>query len=213
MRVLAVSAFFLLTQPLPVKGQAESWKEGGYRNSGDLWSGTVTMTGPFAFRSAWGLGLEDHFKVNQLTQRELRNIWAIFQDGSIYLNMELFGMGDGFLRVREPRTYTYFIGAPRNNKEQRDNRAMNYGLAGGLIGGLIGVAVDGALAPHTTRKIPYLLNLESGQINELTERHMLRVLEPYSRLYNAYRIDEGRLQTDVALLYIELLNDAVEYGE
>lgn len=211
---LFLCAVILLASYASGLGQGDDdWREGCYRGCEDFWKGEVAITGPFAFRAVGGLGLEEHYMVNQVNTSIFKNMWAVYQTGDLYLNMDRLGMGRGFVRVKKPRTYTYFTGAPRNNREERSRRASAYGLAGGLIGGLIGVAVDEALAPHTTPKVPYLLNLETGQINELTERHMLRILEPYPRLYNAYRIDDGRLETEIALLYIELLNDLVEYGE
>lgn len=156
-----------------------------------------------------GLGLDEHYKMNQIPEWELKSIRCIHEGTSIYLNIAHLGMGKGFIRVPEPRMYTYFEGVPRDNVEELNRKAGTYGFAFGLIGGLAMTAAHSLSTPI----IPYLLNLETGQVNELTERHMLRILEPYERLYNAYRIDEGRMDLAVALLYIELLNDAVEYGE
>jgi hypothetical protein len=215
-KISALIGLVLLTSASPALTQSSdaTWKEGAFRTCEDFWAGKLLYEGPFEFFYVRNLGMPENFDeisaFNKFNAKELMEVWALYQEDCLYLNCRRLGMGKGFIRLQKPRTHSHFTGIPREHIENRNTTYVNSGLTQGLVG-LVGAAVIDAIDKPT--KIDYLINIETGQINQITAAHMLRILEPYPKLYNAYRMDTETDKLDIILLYIELLNDAIEYGE
>jgi|GEM_PF-3451938 hypothetical protein len=188
-KISALIGLVLLTSASPALTQSldATWKEGAFRTCEDFWAGKLLYKGPFEFSYIGTQWLPEHFDeittFNKLKAKDLIEIWALYQEDCLFLNLHRLGMGHGFIRLREPRYFTHFIGVP-----------MTFTI----------------IKPS---KVNCILDLRTGQVNEVTDGHMLRILEPYPKLYNAYRMDTETDKLDIILLYIELLNDAIEFGE
>jgi hypothetical protein len=209
----ATLCFFILFVASSVFGQwsSKQWKQGTYNSCKDFWAEKPSNEDFTPLRPATGLGLENQFKLQIPSQEHsLKYIWAIYQDSSIYLNIKRLGMGNGFVCIPKPRAFSHFIGVPKDNIIDRTDKYYNALNGLGLIG-LGAVAAGNAIVKPS--EVDFLLNLRTGEVNKITDLHMLFILEPYPKLHNAYRMDTETDKLDIILLYIELLNDAIEYGE
>ncbi len=187
---------------------------GGYGSSEDFRDGKPLYEGQFDLQKTKHRKIPELYthKVHFVTSNET-GIWAIYDGEDLFLNIRRLGIYNGFVRISEPRPYNHFVAMPTTRLESFNAGSIAEGTLAFMATGVAGMAARGEFSNEDGKRINYLFHLENGKIYPLTENHMMRVLEPYPRLYNAYRLDSERGNLDIMLLYIEALNDAVEYGE
>lgn len=212
----ALTVLVVFAQFVSVRADAQGLGRpvGGYGSSEDFRDGKPLYEGQFDLQKTKHGKIPELYthKVHFVTSNET-GIWAIYDGENLFLNIRRLGIYNGFVRIPEPRPYNHFVAMPTSRLEKLNAGTIAESTLSYMATGVAGMVARGDLSNEDNKRVNYLFHLDNGKIYPLTENHMMRVLEPYPRLYNAYRLDSERGNIDIMLFYIEVLNDAEEFGE
>jgi len=211
--VLALVSCLMLSQ-VESHAQGIDLPIGAYGSSEDFWNRKLLYEGSFDLQKTNHRKIPELYthKVHFVTSNET-GIWAIYDGTDLFLNIRRLGIYNGFVRIPAPRMYNHFVAMPTTRLEKFNAGAIAESTVAYMATGMAGMAARGDLSNSDSKRVNYLFHLDNGKVYPLSEYYMMRVLEPYPRLYNAYRIDSERGDINIMLLYIEALNDAIEYGQ
>ncbi len=201
-------AFFVLFFILDVSFSQSKLVPGAYRNCVDFRNSiTICSDSDLVFKLKKKAKIDFLYKVKSsrkgIKRSTLNNgIWGIVHDGNFYLNARRIGMANGYIKIYISGNFLYFKGLPLKHPAQNvslANTAISYGL--------IGAAVESAyVITKTKHMVHYILNLNSGMVNLLTENYVKRVLQAYPSLLMEFEQDESTNSISRLKSYIEKVN-------
>jgi hypothetical protein len=135
-------------------------------------------------------------------------VYIIYDGVNLFLNLKKLRMSRGFKKLENPRMYQFFDGRP---SKPEGIAGGNVAMTFGLLAGIATAAADGINKELMTRERAwYILNRSTGQVYPLNSSTLDRILEPYSTLFDLYRIDPTREQFPTMIEYLDLLNGLIE---
>jgi hypothetical protein len=188
-------------------GQSFTFKNGGYSKCEYLRKNKPDFEAGFYFKK------KNHSVIPELydasssnprlkTKKINRKIWAISDNGILYLNSYAFRERGGFIKIEKLGRLLYFRAKPVN-QIKKDNLISELGdffkvpeLI--IIGEIISAKTDG--------NNNYFVELKTGQINLLTMENMSRVLRFNPKLYLDFMHEADKESMETLLKYIDLAN-------
>ncbi len=209
MKVIRIAGFIILTFTfLNVKSQEIKIKEGAYRNIVDFHKNKPFVENvDFHFKEK----AKEHIYSVSAKNKKFKNsnlnfeVWAIFQDSTLFINLKRLGMGNGYAKILELGRYSFFIGRIALTADQKD-RMNKSSFDFGLIGW--------AVSAYNIRKENggndlYLMDLQKGMPENLTINYMKFILRDDKDLFNKYMMESEKASLDVMIGYIKELNSRV----
>ncbi|HAF28152.1 MAG TPA: hypothetical protein DCG75_03800 [Bacteroidales bacterium] len=149
-----------------------------------------------------------------------RDVWGFFDGDSLYINAYKYTGYDWYAKADLVGKYLYFKATPPHKKKIQkqigfDPESNTDGLIllGGVAGGLVGGVIVGAVAEtvektkNGTKRIPILLNVETGDAIFLTKEKLYQIISQYSDLKDEYFAETEIDNEIVTLKYIQKLNE------
>jgi hypothetical protein len=137
-----------------------------------------------------------------LTKKSARDeIFAIYQNSSLYLNCYRFSMGAGFTKVLSNGRFCYFNGCGYYNEK---SAGPVMGVA--VIGGAVGVSV-GAGIGHFVNIKDYIVDLNTGNFHPLDSNYVSWILESEVDLSKQFKVESDKTSIDLLLHYVDLINE------
>lgn len=132
-----------------------------------------------------------------------RKYYAVSSGDTLYLNCRKLGMGFGFTNVLAVGKYLAF-------KAYLPQRYVDDAAAYGALFGFMQAMSypDANKYDYNTVQFPFLwtINIHTGQAAVLTYGGMLKLLEPYAALKQAFLEEKEKGSEEVMLLYVKKLN-------
>jgi len=193
-------------------GQTDSIPEGAYRNFVDFSRNSPLYECDFNFLKKYNKTIPELHDVSiancDVDPKTIDNtIWAIYCEGSFYLNAEHMGMKKGFIKIDKLKKYSYFKGIPVKSLAQKDrmkHSIINFGATGALVTSM-------KISNENANNSNYVLNIETGMVNVLDGEYMLRILKPYPELLFYFEHDENNNSLQVILNYLDQINEKEEF--
>jgi len=131
-------------------------------------------------------------------------ILMVYNPQYLFLNLSILKIANGFVQIPNPKTYNYFIGRPQKGEF---NEAQ---FTAAITMGAIAAAAQGSLKDETRKSVSYIFSLETGKLYPFIPETLDRLMEPFTELSMAYRIEPSRNDKETMLIYLDILNEMVE---
>jgi hypothetical protein len=187
--------------------QLDTIPSGAYRNCVDFSNKKILYDYDFKMIKKESRAIPEFYEVKlnsgKINKKALNKlVYCIFDGNNFYLNLNRYGMANGFVNLGKPMEYCYFKGTPIRTVQQDENQLDSY-----LNYGLFGYAVAHAIISNKNKDhIHYVLEVKKGMIDLLSKNYMLRILEQYPVLLEHFQQEEENESLEVLLKYLDLVN-------
>jgi len=201
-----LTIFNILFLGITSYGQDIKIKEGAYRNIVDFHKNEPFIENiRFMINPTKNEGIykvrSDSRKIN--SEVLSFNSWVIYQDSTLFVNLQRLGMGNGFAKILELGRYSLFIGrlaATADQKQRLYKNSFYFGLVGLAASSYI---IGNELSDNTI----YLLDLKNGMPENLDMKQMQLILRDHEDLYNQYMMENEKESPEIMVEYLRQLNE------
>lgn len=141
-----------------------------------------------------------------------KELWGVFDGDSLYINAYPYTGYDWYAKVLVVGKYLYFKGIPPLDKKiqkkigyKHDSYVFVFGVLGGVVGGVVAGMVEET--QNSIKRIPFLLNVESGKAIYLTKDRLYQLITDYPDLKQEYFAENEVDNEKVIIKYIKKLNE------